>query len=116
MLSFDEQIDNIGELRNFVFNNDLMDRASNIRFKALVTINTANRVVTDEEVQVAIYLDNDGVVDIITERLDTRKFPLHFSSVWQKMFNKNKYLFIVGKHERNNAIGNYEIKLVPLNT
>jgi len=109
---------NQDELRDFVFKHKLMDKHSNIQFRALVSIKTDNNELLNEEMNVMITLDgfdSYGKVFLLGDNLDFTKFPIVFEAKWQKMEHVNNiFLKISDIHKKNLKIGKYCIKIVPM--
>jgi len=109
---------NNGELKDFVSDNNLMDMYSNIHFKALVSIKTAQKEIKSKEMEVRITFDNFnsyGKVSLIADYIDPLLFPTIFEAGWQKMeYRENMYLHITDTHKKNPKIGMYDVKIIPL--
>lgn len=107
--------DSFDNLRNFVHDHDLLDRNSNIHFKAIVSIKTALNRIPNEEMEIRITFD-DGRVSIQDSKsiLDTDLYPTVFYAMWQKMEHVDEmYLHICDIHRSNAKIGKYDVKIIP---
>lgn len=107
-----------GELKDFIEDNNLMDRYSNVQFKALVSIKTVQREIKTVKMGVRISFDDNnsyGKVYLLDDSLDFNLFPTIFEAGFQKMKYKDKiYLDITDIHKQNPSIGKYEVKIIPL--
>lgn len=107
---------NLGELKDFIQDNNLMDMYSNIRFKALVSIKTIQKEIRNQEMNVRVtFQEGYGKITLLEESLDPYQFPSEFEAQWQKMeYKENLYLYITDTHKKNPSIGKYEVKIIPI--
>ncbi|KNB62254.1 hypothetical protein [Chryseobacterium sp. Hurlbut01] len=106
------------ELYDFVEFHDLQNRHSQINFYAYVNIITAESEIKKEEMEVMIYKDvynRRGKVTLIGNELNPYEFPEEFYPDYQSMKHvNNQYLEIIGNHEQNKKIGNYNVEIYPI--
>ena len=84
---------NQGELKDFIEDNNLMDMYSNVNFKALVSIRTAQSEIKSKEMGVRISFDDNnsyGKVYLLDDSLDPHLFPTIFEAGWQTMEGKKE--------------------------
>ena len=59
--------------------------------------------------------DSHGKVSLMDNELDPYKFPTVFEAKWQSMEHvDNELLMISDTHKKNLQIGDYRVKVVPL--
>lgn len=104
-------------LKDFVEIHELMNSHSIVHFNALVSIETAEESITNQEMQVLITFDDYqsiGKVSLLESDLNPYSFPTVFEAKWQKMEHQNNQnLHISDTHTRNPKIGAYEVYIVP---
>ncbi|MDM1551807.1 hypothetical protein [Empedobacter falsenii] len=109
---------NSQQLREFVHQHKLMNRHSIIQFNAIVNISTAKNKLTNQNIRIMVTLDgfdSYGQVTLLENDLDPYLFPTVFEAKWQKMKHiDNKYLEISDVHTKNQDIGKYNVKIIPL--
>ena len=114
-----DKVKNTGELKSFVEEMKLRDSHSNILFSAEIKIKT-NRKSLFVTKKVLITFDgynNYGKVSIIDKdsEIDSNDFPEIFDAQFQDFsFINESYLEITGNHTRNPNIGNYTVKITPI--
>lgn len=105
-------------LKNFVEQNDLMNSHSIVNFTAIVSIKTSENSITKKNIQVMITFDgydNLGTLILLDNDLDSNYYPTELSAKWQEFnYKDGEFLIITGFHKTNSAIGNYEIKILPI--
>jgi hypothetical protein len=107
------------ELKNFVQSHKLRNSHSLINFISIVTIETAENKITNREMEILITFDgydNYGSISLLENELDPYAYPTKFFAKHQEMkYVNGEFLLIKGNHTKNPAIGNYEVKIIPLN-
>jgi hypothetical protein len=105
-------------LSDFIHSHELMNSYSVIQFMAVVTIRTANNKFTNQQMKVMADLDgydNLGTLTLLENELDPYLYPTNFDAKWQTFQHfDGDYLLITGNHNKNAAIGKYEVKIIPL--
>ncbi len=109
---------NSQQLREFFQHHDLMNKHSIIQFNAIVSITTAKNKITNQPMRVMITLDgiySYGQLTLLESDIDPYLFPTVFEAKWENMKHvDNEYLEISGFHSKNQDIGNYMVKIIPL--
>lgn len=109
---------NSQQLREFFQHHDLMNRYSIIQFHSIVSITTAKNKITNQPMKVMITLDgydSYGRLTLLESDINPHLFPTDFEAKWQKMEHvDNEYLEISGVHSKNQDIGKYSVKIIPL--
>ena len=113
-----EAIKSQSELYEFVEYHKLQNRHSQINFKGLVSIVTAESCIENVEMEIWIIkqvFDKRGKLTLVGNNLDPYAFPEEFFPDYQKMEHVEKdYLQITGNHKFNEKIGEYSVKIFPL--
>ncbi len=111
----DKHSKNIGILRNFVFDNDLMDNHSNIHFNCYVKLET--QINAEEfECDAMITFDNfmsEGELTFLSHDLDPYYYPTIFKAKFNNFNLIGNELTISDKHP-SDKIGEYSVKIIPL--
>jgi hypothetical protein len=106
------------ELNEFVHSQKLINRHSNIDFTALVTIRTEKDKVINQRMRVMVHLDgydNLGTLTLLESNMDPYQYPTEFNAKWQTFKHiDNEYLLITGTHTTNPDIGEYNVKITPI--
>ncbi|TRX30427.1 hypothetical protein FNW52_20230 [Flavobacterium sp. ZT3R18] len=114
----EEQYENGHQLKDFVETHNLMNRNSIVNFNSIVSITTANNKITNRKIEVMVSFDNYnslGLVTFLESDIDTSLFPTVFEANWQKMEHiENEFLKISDIHKKNPLIGEYTVKITPL--
>ncbi len=105
-------------LSDFIHSHKLMNSRSIIEFMAIVTIRTANNKVTNQQMRLMAQLDGYdslGTLSLLESDLDPYLYPTVFDAKWQSFQHVDgEFLLITGNHNKNAAIGKYEVKIIPL--
>ncbi|RLK00102.1 hypothetical protein [Tenacibaculum discolor] len=107
---------NTSELKEFVEDQNLSDKNSNIFFNAQIELTTSKNFVQIES-KVMIRFDgynSSGKLTIIGSELNPHLFPEEFEANWQTFkYHDNQYLQITGNHPKK-EIGKYKVDITPI--
>lgn len=107
-----------GELRKFVFYHELMNKRSIIQFNAIINIDTEKNEIKNLRSQVMITLDefnSYGKVTLLNNDIDPYTYPTVLEANWQTFTHvNNEFLEVTGNHTRNQNIGKYSVRIIPL--
>jgi hypothetical protein len=109
---------NSQQLSEFVQQHRLMNKHSIIQFNSIVSITTSKNKITNQRMKIMITLDgfdNYGQLTLLESEIDPYLFPTVFEAKWQNIKHiENEYLEITGIHSQNEDIGEYKVKIIPL--
>ncbi|MBA9074819.1 hypothetical protein GGR22_002992 [Flavobacterium gossypii] len=109
---------NSQQLSEFINRHDLMNNESNVLFNAVISITTVNNKIRNQQMKVMILLDSFGSLGkilLMQSGLDPKLYPTIFEANWQDMEHiDEEYLLIKDVHTKNASIGEYSVKIVPL--
>jgi hypothetical protein len=109
---------NLGELKSFVARHKLQDHHSIIQFNSIVSLDTEKNSIRNKKIVIMITFndfDSPGRLFFMRDDLDPYLYSTVFDANWQQMQHiDNEYLLITGNHTKNPDIGEYRVKVIPL--
>ncbi|PZU84234.1 MAG: hypothetical protein DI529_11470 [Chryseobacterium sp.] len=107
-----------GQLKEFVKLHELQNNHSNIHFNALVSIKTVNSEIIKQKMAVRVnfnVFDKSGQIFLDEHNLEPEFYPTIFYPDYSFMQHiDNNYLQINDIHTRNKLIGEFVVKIYPL--